>query len=200
MVNTEENKNKFIEIYTSKIARQGSEELLNWLKSSTFFTDPSAKAHHGNFDGGLCEHSLNVYNKLVQFYNIYKEEFPEEKVISDESIAITALLHDLCKVGLYKKGFRNVKNEETDRWEKKEVYEWNDTLGMGHGEASVYIIQSFMKLERCEALGIMWHMGGYSASVKGGDNGINVARSQTPLVSLISMADSWASQFMEETV
>lgn len=200
MTSIDDNKKKFIEIFNDKISREGSKQLLEWLQSSTFFTDPSAKAHHGNFDGGLCEHSLNVYNKLVQFYNIYKEEFPEEKVISDESIAITALLHDLCKVGLYKKGFRNVKNDGTGQWEKKEVYEWNDTLGMGHGEASVYIIQSFMKLTRDEALSIFWHMGGYSASVKGGDNGINVARSQTPLVSLISMADSWASQFMEETV
>ena len=200
MVNIEENKNKFIDIYTSKITRQGSEELLNWLKSSTFFTDPSAKSHHGNFDGGLCEHSLNVYNKLVQFYNIYKEEFPEEEAISDESIAITALLHDICKAGLYKKGFRNVKNEETERWEKKEIYEWNDTLGMGHGEASVYIIQSFMKLTREEAISVRWHMSSWDAAVKGGDNGINVARSQTPLATLICLADSWASQFMEETV
>ena len=56
-----------------------------------------------------------------------------------------------------------------------------------------------MKLNRTEALSIYHHMSAWSANVKGGDCSINVAKSQTPLVTLISMADSWASSFMEET-
>lgn len=191
-------KQEFIDVYTSKIHRAGSEELLEYLKTSTFFTDPSAKAHHGNFDGGLVEHSLNVYYCLVKFCTMYEQEFPDTK-FDEESIAIIALLHDLCKVGLYKKGFRNVKNDATGQWERKEVYEYDDKLGMGHGEGSVYIIQSFMKLNRAEALAVRHHMSAWDAAVKGGDSSINVAKSQTPLVTLISMADSWASQFEEET-
>lgn len=199
MQNAEENKKRFIEIYSNNITRDGSKELLEWLEKSSFFTDPSAKSHHGNFDGGLCIHSLNVYDSLKTLVDLYKKQFPEWEV-SEESIAIVALLHDMCKVGLYKKGFRNVKNDATGQWEKKEVYEYNDTLGMGHGEGSVYIIQTFFKLNRHEALAIRHHMSAYDAAFKGGDNSINIAKSQTPLVTLISMADIWASSFMEETV
>ena len=194
----QDKKKEFIDIYTSKIHRAGSEELLEYLKGSTFFTDPSAKSHHGNFDGGLVEHSLNVYHCLVKFCAMYEQEFPETK-FDGESVAIIALLHDLCKISLYKKGFRNVKNDTTGQWERKEVYEYDDKLGMGHGEGSVYIIQSFMKLNRAEALAIYHHMSAWSANVKGGDSSINVAKAQTPLVTLISMADSWASQFEEVT-
>jgi len=189
---------EFVSIFNDKIKRDGSDKLLEYLESSTFFTDPSAKAHHGNFDGGLVEHSLNVYHCLVKFCEKYTEEFSETE-FDEESIAIIGLLHDLCKIGLYKKGFRNVKNDDTGQWSKKEVYEYDDKLGMGHGEGSVYIIQSFMKLNRDEALSVRWHMSAFDHAFKGGDNSINVAKSQTPLVLLISLSDLWASQFMEET-
>jgi hypothetical protein len=189
---------EFVSIFNEKIKRDGAEKLLEYLQGSTFFTDPSAKSHHGNFDGGLVEHSLNVYHCLVKFCETYKQQFPETE-FDEESIAIIGLLHDLCKIGLYKKGFRNVKNDDTGQWNKKEVYEYDDKLGMGHGEGSVYIIQSFMKITRPEALSVLHHMGAWSNTVKGGDYSINVAQSQTPLVTLISIADMWASQFMEET-
>ena len=198
MVNATENKEKFINVFTENVTRDGSKELLEWLEKSTFFTDPSAKAHHGNFDGGLCDHSLKVYYALKDFVQMYKSQFPEYE-ISEESIAIVALLHDLCKVGLYKKGFRNVKND-SGAWERVSCYDYDDKLGMGHGEGSVYIIQTFMKLNRAEALSIRWHMSSWDLAVKGGDSSINVARAQNPLVTLICMADSWASQFKEETV
>jgi hypothetical protein len=198
MVSATENKEKFIKVFTENVTREGSKELLEWLEKSTFFTDPSAKSHHGNFDGGLCDHSLKVYYALKDFVQMYKSQFPEYEV-SEESIAIVALLHDLCKVGLYKKGFRNVKND-SGVWEKVGCYDYDDKLGMGHGEGSVYIIQTFMKLNRAEALSIRWHMSSWDLAVKGGDSSINVARAQNPLVTLICMADSWASQFKEETV
>jgi hypothetical protein len=198
MLNVKENKENFIRIFTENITREGSKELLEWLEGSTFFTDPSAKAHHGNFDGGLCAHSLKVYYALKDFVQMYKHQFPDYE-ISEESIALVALLHDLCKVGLYKKGFRNVKNDN-GVWEKIGCYDYDDKLGMGHGEGSVYIIQTFMKIARFEALSIRWHMSSWDSAVKGGDSSINVAREQNPLVTLICMADSWASQFKEETV
>ena len=39
-----------------------------------------------------------------------------------ETVAVVSLLHGICKVNFYKKGFRNVKDEETGQWYKKEVY------------------------------------------------------------------------------
>lgn len=191
-------KEKFIEIYKNKIKREGSQNLLEWLEKTDFFIAPSSTKFHGNYEGGLVEHSVNVYNCLKMLVNEYKKQFPDYE-ISDETIAISALLHDLCKTNFYVKGFRNVKNEETGQWEKKEIYTINDKLCMGHGEGSVYIIQAFMKLNRDEALAIRWHMNGFDNAVKGGDFSMNGAKEQTPLVTLLQIADLWASSFLEET-
>lgn len=191
-------KEKFIEIYKDKINREGSQNLLEWLEKTDFFIAPSSTKFHGNYEGGLVEHSVNVYNCLKMLVNEYKKQFPDYE-ISDETIAISALLHDLCKTNFYVKGFRNVKNEETGQWEKKEIYTINDKLCMGHGEGSVYMIQAFMKLNRDEALAIRWHMNGFDNAVKGGDFSMNGAKEQTPLVTLLQIADLWASSFLEET-
>ena len=191
-------KEKFIEIYKDKINREGSQNLLEWLEKTDFFIAPSSTKFHGNYEGGLVEHSVNVYNCLKMLVNEYKKQFPDYE-ISDETIAISALLHDLCKTKFYVKGFRNVKNEETGQWEKKEIYTINDKLCMGHGEGSVYMIQAFMKLNRDEALAIRWHMNGFDNAVKGGDFSMNGAKEQTPLVTLLQIADLWASSFLEET-
>ena len=191
-------KEKFIEIYKNKIKREGSQNLLEWLEKTDFFIAPSSTKFHGNYEGGLVEHSVNVYNCLKMLVNEYKKQFPDYE-ISDEIIAISALLHDLCKTNFYVKGFRNVKNEETGQWEKKEIYTINDKLCMGHGEGSVYMIQAFMKLNRDEALAIRWHMNGFDNAVKGGDFSMNGAKEQTPLVTLLQIADLWASSFLEET-
>lgn len=191
-------KEKFIEIYKDKIKREGRQNLLEWLEKTDFFIAPSSTKFHGNYEGGLVEHSVNVYNCLKMLVNEYKKQFPDYE-ISDETIAISALLHDLCKTNFYVKGFRNVKNEETGQWEKKEIYTINDKLCMGHGEGSVYMIQAFMKLNRDEALAIRWHMNGFDNAVKGGDFSMNGAKEQTPLVTLLQIADLWASSFLEET-
>ena len=191
-------KEKFIEIYKDKIKREGSQNLLEWLEKTDFFIAPSSTKFHGNYEGGLVEHSVNVYNCLKMLVNEYKKQFPDYE-ISDETIAISALLHDLCKTNFYVKGFRNVKNEETGQWEKKEIYTINDKLCMGHGEGSVYMIQAFMKLNRDEALAIRWHMNGFDNAVRGGDFSMNGAKEQTPLVTLLQIADLWASSFLEET-
>lgn len=181
------------------VERDGIDNMIKWLSKSTYFTMPSSTRFHGNYDGGLAEHSLNVYNSLKMLCDKYTEQFPET-YFNEDSLKIIALCHDFCKIDLYKKSFRNVKNESTGQWEKKQVFEFDDALGMGHGEASVYIIQSFIKLTREEALAIRWHMGGYDAAIKGGERGVYVATKQTPLVTLIQFADMWASNFMEKVV
>lgn len=192
-------KEEFLSIARNNITREGIDDLLNWLQTSDFFIAPSSTRFHGNYAGGLCEHSVNVYNCLKMLVENYKSQFPEFE-ISEESLAIISLFHDLCKTNFYKKGFRNVKNEETGQWEKKQVYQVEDKLGMGHGEGSLYIIQSFMKLNRDEALAIRWHMGEFDNAVKGGDYSINTAKEQSPIVTLLHLADSWASSFLEKTI
>ena len=92
------NKERFIEIYKEKIKRPGSEKLLEYLCSeqSDFFTAPASTRFHGNYEGGLLEHSLNVYDCLCDIMSRprIKEMYGIE--YKEESIAIAALLHDLC--------------------------------------------------------------------------------------------------------
>lgn len=79
---------------------------------------------------------------------------------SEESVAVVALLHDLCKVGCYKKSFRNVKNDATGQWERVPTFTFDDPLPYGHGEKSVYIANGFIRLTREEA----WRSAGTWAS------------------------------------
>ena len=151
-------KEEFLEIFYDNIERDGAEELLEWLEKSDFFTAPASTKTHSNFEGGLCEHSVKVYKRFVRILeNEYGKDW--EKFFSKESATIVALLHDVCKVNFYVTDMRNVK--VGDKWEKKPYYKVEDALPYGHGEKSVYIVSSFMKLSREEAMAINWHMGPY---------------------------------------
>ncbi len=183
----------------NSVDRDGMQSLTTWLEDSSFFKMPASTRFHGNYEGGLAEHSLNVYTALLELSAVYQRQFPDQTFDRD-SLILCGLCHDFCKIDFYKKESRNVKNEETGAWEKKWVYTCSDQLGMGHGEGSVYMLQSFIQLKRAEALAIRWHMGGFDMAVKGGERALNTALSQTPLVQLLQMADQWASAFMEETL
>lgn len=190
------NKERFIDIYKNKISRDGSDRLLSYLcsESSDFFTAPASTRFHGNYEGGLVEHSLNVYDCLCDIMSRkrIKEKYGIE--YSEESIAIVALLHDVCKVNFYNVGTRNVKNEE-GRWEAVPYYTVDDALPYGHGEKSVYIVSGYMRLTRDEAFAIRYHMG-FSADK---DNAANVGKAMEmfPLAFFLNCADTEAAYFME---
>ena len=112
---------EFLQIFRQHVTRPGSEKLLDWLDHKTdFFSAPASTRFHGACTGGLCMHSLNVYHALHDTF------FTEGE--SEESFAICALLHDLCKANYYKAGTRNVKNETTGQWEKVPSYSVEDLL------------------------------------------------------------------------
>ena len=151
-------KSRFMEIYLENIAREGSDKLLAWLDTrSDFFTAPASTKYHSAFEGGLVKHSVAVYDRLIANLSISPLDVPAE------SVAIVALLHDLCKTGFYKIDSRNVK-DENGNWKQVPFYTIDDQAPFGHGEKSVWMIQSFMKLSREEATSIRWHMGDTEAA------------------------------------
>lgn len=185
-------KEKFVEIYTTLIRREGADKLLDWLNRSDFFTAPASTRFHGAYEGGLCEHSVNVFNRLSELVEgVHGVSWP-----SPESIAIVSLLHDLCKVNFYSLDYRNKKNHH-GVWERVPFYTVDDTLPMGHGEKSLYIVSGFMKLSRDEAMAIRWHMGFGDSSFKGGDFSVGNAFEKYPLALLLHMADMTASYLDE---
>lgn len=188
-------KNEFIEIYNENIKREGSKNLLDWLVSTDFFTAPASTKFHSCHEGGLLEHSINAYKRfkkliLAEFGENYKER------ISDESIAVISLLHDLCKVNMYKQEMRNVKVE--GNWTQVPYYTVEDSLPYGHGEKSVYMISGFMKLTREESMAINWHMGGFDTRVLGGSYSLSTAFYSYPVALLFHIADVQATYLDEK--
>lgn len=186
-------KERFIEIYNKYIKREGADKLLDYLLSSDFFTAPASAKFHSSYEGGLCDHSVNVYDCLKSYLEAPRTKEIIEMEYSDESIAIVSLLHDLCKVGIYKKGFRNVKDEK-GAWQRVDTFEYDDQLPYGHGEKSVYIISGFMRLTREEAFAIRYHMG-YSSTED--PRNVSKAFEMFPLAFALSTADSEATYFVE---
>ena len=186
-------KERFIEIYKRCITREGADKLLEYLLGSDFFHAPASARFHSSYEGGLVDHSLNVYDCLVEYLSSPSaKRFGFE--YSDESVAIVALLHDLCKIAVYKKGFRNVKDER-GVWQRVDTYEYDDQLPYGHGEKSVYIISGFMRLSREEAFAIRYHMG-YSSEREDPRN-VSAAFEMFPLAFALSTADSEATYYVE---
>ena len=173
----EDAKKEFIKLYTTNIKREGADKLLEWLcDKSDFFEAPASSKYHNAFEGGLCAHSLNVARRLKLLVDTEKKLCPDKETvthITDESVIICGLLHDVCKANFYKVDFRNKK--EDGEWVRVPYYTIDEELPYGHGEKSVYIINGYMRLTREEALAINWHMGGYDVRVKGGDYSISSA-------------------------
>jgi hypothetical protein len=183
-------KEEFIKIYKKNIKRAGADKLLEWLLSTDFFTAPASTRFHSNFEGGLVEHSVKMYKRLSKLVE------NEGLTIDSESIAVIALLHDICKVDTYKTDFRNVKKD--GEWVKEPYYTVEDTLPYGHGEKSVYMISAYMKLTRDEAMAINWHMGPYDARNAGSHYTLTAAFKLYPLALLTFVADIESSYLDEE--
>jgi hypothetical protein len=190
-------KDEFIKIYTENIHREGADGLLAWLGRCDFFTAPASTKYHGKHEGGLCEHSINVYRRLLM---LTQNECPE--AFEPETVTICGLLHDICKANFYKKEWKNKKTYCEDggkrdeggnfKWETVSGYSIDEKFPFGHGEKSVFLIERFMKLEIGEAVAIRFHMGDY------GDKDTPKAFSKYPLALMLHIADMEAT-FVDES-
>ena len=186
---------EFVSIYKSMIHREGADRFLEYLtgKSSDFFTAPASTRYHGACEGGLAQHSINVYHCLKAYLERQRVKDLYGMEYSDETIALVALLHDVCKIGCYKVSTRNVK-DENGVWQKVPYYAFEDPLPYGHGEKSVYIISGFLRLTREEAFAIRFHMGFSGTEDKGS---VGKAFEMFPLAFALSVADMEATYFLE---
>ena len=189
---------EFETIYNANIKRDGADKLLEYLKTTDFFKAPASTRFHGNFEGGLVEHSVKLYNrfvKMVESEEKYGKDFVTKNI---ESLTIIALLHDVCKSNYYKNEKRNKKVD--GKWIEVDAYAVEDTLPYGHGEKSVYIISGFMKLTREEAMAINWHMGAFDDRAKNNMNLLNKAFLMYPLALLFHVSDYLVSYLDETTL
>ncbi len=186
-----EYREEFEAIYQKHIQREGSRELLEWLGKTDFFTAPASTKFHCACEQGLVRHSLSVYQ-------VMREKHFDPQTDSEESFAICALLHDICKTQFYKVSSRNVKNEQTGQWEKQPFYQVEDSFPYGHGEKSVFLIERFLRLKTSEAVAIRWHMGGFDEAVRGGSFAISLAYDKYPLAVKLHLADLESTYLREK--
>lgn len=180
-------KEQFIELLKAT-GRENIDLLIEWLEKETdFFTAPASTKYHLSYEGGLLEHSLNVYYELMKECNVSNKDILT-------SIIIVSLLHDICKANYYKLSYRNVKNKE-GKWVQEPYYSVEDAEPLGHGEKSVILIQKFIKLTDEEIMAIRWHMGGFEAK----DNYIYLSKAfnQSELALKLHIADLKATYLIE---
>ena len=178
-------KEEYIELLKST-NREGMDKLIDFLNKSDFFTAPASTRFHGCFEGGLLEHSLKVYE-------IFDKKVKDSGLsVDDNTIIISALLHDICKTNFYKVDYRNAKNARGE-WEKVPYYAVNDTIPYGHGEKSVMMITEYIKLTNEEKYAIRWHMGFTEPKELYGTLG--EAYRKYPIALLLNEADLEATYF-----
>lgn len=183
----------------SSVQREGIDKLLDFIRKSDFYTAPASTRYHGAKEGGLLEHSLNVYDCLwnkVTFYNGVNLNVWDDALdgISEENLKIVALLHDLCKTYYYTTEMRNVK--EGGVWVQKPYYTIDDKIPYGHGEKSVMMIEEYIKLKPAERYAIRWHMGAYEGEKQW--NTLGQAMQKYPLILALHQADMEATYLLEK--
>ena len=188
-------KDDFLRIFHENIKREGAQNMLDFLDSdkSDFFVAPASTRYHNSYKGGLVEHSVNTYQCLTDLLSRSRYHEVYNFNCNNESIAIVSLLHDICKINCYKLSHRNVKNQNGE-WEQVPWYDYEDTLPYGHGEKSVYVISSYIKLTREEAFAIRYHMG---FSREDDKRDVANAFQMFPLALALSTADMEATYLLE---
>lgn len=198
-----QNNVKKFETILQSVQREGIDNLLAFIRKSDFYTAPASTRYHSCHEGGLLEHTLNVYDRLM---NKCKDTLWQERAtLKKENIVIAALLHDICKTYFYgtelknKKVYRETgsKSDSNGRydWETVPSYTIEDKIPYGHGEKSVMMVEEFIKLEPMERYAIRWHMG--FTEPKENWNTIGMAIKKYPLVLALHEADLEATYLME---
>ena len=195
------NKDAFIGIL-SETSRKGIDQVLTKLEELGFFVAPASSRFHLSCKGGLLEHSMNVYNAAMMIREQAVKNKPElEELLPLDSVAICTLLHDVCKTDIYKESILSRKNSD-GYWEKYLGYQvdYNAGLPLGHGEKSVIMLLSWgLELKPEEMLAIRWHMMAWDLPMQSPEHkeSLNAAKAKTPLVSLVQLADGFATGLLE---
>lgn len=191
------------------ISRDGAdvEGLNNCLKTKGFYTAPASTKYHSSFEGGLCLHSLMVYDILVDLVNSFCPN-----TYSDDTLKIVALLHDISKSNYYVREVKNKKvysengtkfdNIGKFDWVSYDAYTINDASNRGLfgtlEENSYYIVSQYIPLTLEESAAIINHCGGVEGSSSSMNRDLFEIFRRYPLVALLHTADFLASYVIEK--
>lgn len=181
----EENRRHIIRLLEdAAAARCGFSDFMEWLDSTDFFRAPASTKYHGSYEGGLAEHSMNVYRRLTGRNDLQGRP---------ESAKLVALLHDVCKIERYipEKG----EDGSITGWK----YNTDVALPVGHGERSVILIQQQgLTLTLEEITAIRWHMGEFDDAAHSDRREMSEAFRRYPLALQLHIADMEATYLDEK--
>lgn len=197
---SKEMKERF-EIILRETGRKGIEGVLAGLAELGFCDAPASTKFHGSEKGGLLKHSLAVYDQAKAIREVQIRLCPKcaERLPLD-SVAIAALLHDVCKAEVYKETERFRKDMD-GRWEKYNVYMADySAFPLGHGEKSVIrLLRWGLEMTDDEIMAIRWHMSGFDLAFQSPEarNNYGAASDRCPLLAVVKAADGLASHILE---
>lgn len=195
------NKDEIIRLL-KKTNRLGIDVVIEELEDDGFFTAPASGGHHSNQPGGLAQHSLNVV-QMAEKIGVALLGGAGYNAIQD-SVIITALLHDVGKVGDFGKQFyvpnmildgRPTKADPVQKYKQSEKKPWKrnpDLTNVPHGVRSVVIVERYFELTEDEEYAIMYHDGLYEPS-----NVAVIKGHEIPLLMILHWADFWSSHVIE---
>ena len=200
MATLEALKQMFTEVL-SGVRKDNVIPLIAKLDETGFFTAPASTAFHGNYAGGLVEHSLNVYQQAMYLKKIEIHIKPQiADKLPDDSIKVAALLHDVCKADIYKIE-KKWRKDKDNKWEQQYAYVKDFTeFPLGHGEKSVIrLLKWGFPLTEDEMFAIRYHMGAWDlADYQDSRKCFDAACDKSPLASIIISADWLASRITEQ--
>ena len=215
----ENNKQRFISLLDFPNHKEWKKEsTIKYLMAHDFFTAPASTIFHGCCKGGLCYHTLSVYDTLCKYIKMAFPDAIDEETgetvstcpYSEESIRLVALFHDISKTDVYKEDYRNVKQYSDDGkksdelgrfdWVAEKIYkmkEPEDRLSFGtHAETSLYMTRTFFPdLTMDEATAILHHMG---RTIDWNDKDVAPSvYNKNPLALLLHQADEYSALYAE---
>lgn len=159
--------------------REGIDSVVEWLGENHFYDAPASAAHHNAFQGGLAKHSWEVYCQAMAL----RQASDHREAMAPESVAIAALLHDVCKADNY----------QFDSSNPYHILTLNDNRAKGHGERSVRILERLgLAMSHEERMAIHWHMGEFELSSGGSEQDYEESV-RIPLCNLVRRADGYAA-------
>ncbi len=194
-----ENKKRF-EALLTETGRQGVGNVLAELAAVGFHEAPASTRFHGAYPGGLLEHSLKVYEEAMLIRDAQLRLKPDVAArLPSDSIAIVALLHDVCKADIYNPVQKRKKNA-AGAWESYNGYGVDYSgFPLGHGEKSVIrLLRWGLEMKDDEIIAIRWHMSGFDLAFQSPEilNNYGAASDKCPLLAVLRAADGLASHIL----
>ena len=182
-----------IERLLRETERDGIENLISWMNENGYFTAPSSSHYHLCREGGLAEHSFNVFLRMMQ---IHTAMFGEEKTRNNQAaITICSLLHDIGKCGQYGKpyyveNYLSKKDKEGNpvRSSSKPYIVNPELMNVPHDVRSLPILSKYIDLTEEEQFAILYHNGLY------GDLRYQINGKESELYIMLHFADMVASR------